>query len=47
MVKHDIKLKIRYYFVLGRSQKNTSGVRKAWLLKLVYDITNCDTGGKR
>jgi len=43
MVKHDIILKIRYYFVLGQSQENMSGVQKAWLLKFVYEFTNCDT----
>jgi hypothetical protein len=42
MVKHDIKLKIRNYFVLGQSEKNMSGVWKAWLLKFVYEFTNCD-----
>jgi aerobic-type carbon monoxide dehydrogenase small subunit (CoxS/CutS family) len=43
MVKHNIKLKIRYYFVLGQSQKSMGDVQKAWLLKFVYECTNCDT----
>jgi hypothetical protein len=42
MVKHDIKLKIGYYFVMGQSQKSMGGVQKAWLLKSVYEFTNCD-----
>ena len=42
MVNHDLKLNIRYFFVLRQSQKNMSGVRAAFQLQFIYDFTNSD-----